>query len=93
MNSTVAYNTAVCTQYEILLKGCEAALEAWDERHEQIAQSGLSGKEIGDELLRLQADYARAYTILRKHVRQCEICQFFLGRSTEESEYGWCEKS
>jgi len=43
MSSTVAYKTAVCAQYEILLKECEAALEAWDERHEQIAQSGLSG--------------------------------------------------
>ena len=88
MNSTVvAYKTAVCAQYEILLKECEAALGAWDERREQIAQSGLSGKEVGDEMLRLQADYAKAYTALRKHVSKCWICQFFLTNSTEESEY------
>ena len=93
MNSTVAYKTAVCAQYEILLNECAAALEAWDERHEQIAQSGLSGKEVGDEMLRLQADYAKAYTVLRKHVSKCAICQFFLRNSTEESEYDWYEKS
>jgi len=33
----------------------ETALEAWNERCEQIAQSYLSGKDVGDELLRLQA--------------------------------------
>ena len=32
MNSTVAYKTPVCAQYETLLTECEAALEAWDER-------------------------------------------------------------
>jgi hypothetical protein len=93
MNSTVAYKTAGCAQYEILLKECEAASEAWDERREQIAQSGLSGKEVGDEMLRLQADYAKAYTALRKHVSKCAICQFFLRNSSEESEYDWYEKS
>jgi len=93
MNSTVALETAVCAQYEILLKECEAALEAWDERREQIAQSHMSGTEVGDELLRLQADYARAYTALRKHVSKCWICQFFLTNSIEESEYYSYEKS
>jgi len=93
MNSTVANKTAICAQYEILLEECEAALEAWDERREQIAQSRLSGKEVGDEMLSLQADYAKAYTALRKHVSKCAICQFFLRNSTEESEYDWYEKS
>ena len=93
MNSTVAYKTPVCAQYETLLTECEAALEAWDERREQIAQSGLSGKEVGDEMLRLQADYAKAYTALRKHVSKCAICQFFVRNSTKEFEYDWYEKS
>ena len=84
---------AVCSQYESLLEESEAALEAWDERREQIAQSHLSGKEVGDEMLSLQADYAKAYTALRKHVSKCAICQFFLRNSTEESEYDWYEKS
>jgi len=93
MNSTFAYKTAICTQYEILLGESEAALEAWDERREQIAQSHSSGKEVGDEMLSVQADYAKAYTALRKHVSNCAICQFFLRNSTEESEYDWYEKS
>jgi hypothetical protein len=53
----------------------------------------LSGKEVGDEMLRLQADYAKAYTVLRKHVSKCAICQFFLRKSTEESEYDWYDES
>ena len=93
MNSTVAYKTAVCAQYEILLKECEGALEAWDERREQIAQSHLSEKEVGDELLRLQTDCAKAYTVMCKHVSKCAICRFFLRSSAEESEYDWYEKS
>lgn len=93
MNSTVAYKTAARAQYEILLRECEGALEAWDERREQIAQSHLSGKEVGDELRRLQADYAKAYTVFREHVSKCAICRFFLRSSTEESEYDRYEKS
>jgi hypothetical protein len=53
----------------------------------------LSGKEVGDEMLSLQADDAKASTALRKHVSNCAICQFFLRNSTEESEYDWYEKS
>jgi hypothetical protein len=93
MNSTVACKTAVCAQYEILLKECEVALQAWDERREQIAHSHLSAKEVGDELYCLQADYAKAYTTLRKHVSKCAICRFFLRSSNEEFEYDWYEKS
>jgi hypothetical protein len=38
MNNSIPYKTAVCGQYEILLKGCQAALEACDDRHEAIDQ-------------------------------------------------------
>lgn len=34
MNSSLAYKAAICEQYEILLKECETALEAWDERRD-----------------------------------------------------------
>jgi hypothetical protein len=37
----------------------------------------MSGKEVDDELLRLQAAYAKACATLRRHVRDCEVCQFF----------------
>jgi|SRR5215470_14314770 len=79
MNHPVSLSKgAVCAQYKILLNECEAALEVWDEWREQIAQTHFRGKQVGNELLRLQADYAKAYTTLRTHVRRCEICQSLL---------------
>jgi hypothetical protein len=88
MNNTVPYMTAVCMQYEILLKACQAALEACDDRHEAIDQSRVVGKEVDDELLRLQAGYARACAVLRRHVRGCEVCQFFAKSSAHNSDHG-----
>ena len=85
MNNTVPYMTAVCMQYEILLKGCQAALEACDDRHEAIDQCHVVGKEVDDELLRLQAGYARACAVLRSHVCNCEVCQFFAKSSAHNS--------
>jgi hypothetical protein len=73
MNNTVPYVTAGCKQYEILLKGCQAVV----------------GKEVDDELLlRLQAGYARACAVLRRHVRGCEVWQFFAKSSTHNSDHG-----
>jgi len=77
VNNTISYKTAVCADYEILLKECQAVLEACDDRRETIDQSHISGKEVDDELLRLQAAYAKACATLRRHVRDCEVCQFF----------------
>ncbi len=88
MDNAVSFKAVVCPQYETLLKECQAVLDAWDDRREEIEQSHLSGKEFGDELLRLQADYARTYTVLRGHVRDCEICQFFIKSSAHSSKYG-----
>ena len=79
----------MCPQYEIPLHECETALEAWNERCEQIAQSYLSGNDVGDELLRLQVDYAKAHAVMRKHVRDCEICRDLFGSSVEGREYAW----
>jgi hypothetical protein len=91
MNTTVSYKTAVCAQYEILLKECEAARQNFDGRREEIRRFQPSGKKAGDELLRLQAEYGRAYAALRKHIRGCEICQFLAKNSRRNSEYefGW----
>jgi len=36
----------------------------------------LRSKEAGDELMRLQADYAKAYSRLEKHKNDCELCHF-----------------
>ena len=37
---------------------------------------GLEGKRTGDELQRLQAEYARAYNRLERHVKSCAMCKF-----------------
>jgi hypothetical protein len=31
---------------------------------------------VGDELMRLQVDYAKAYSRLEKHIEDCELCHF-----------------
>ena len=87
MNTTVSYKTAVCAEYEIMLKECEAARRNFNEHREDIRRLQPRGKKFADQLLRLQADYAKAYNALRKHVRSCEICQFFAKNSGRNSEY------
>jgi uncharacterized protein YicC (UPF0701 family) len=70
------FKTVVCNEYEKLLKKCTTALEIWDNRREEIAQGRLKRKEVGEELLRLQADLAKAYSILQRHSDNCRLCQF-----------------
>jgi hypothetical protein len=76
MNAELSYKTAVCTEYERLLQVCVQSLNRWRNRRDEIADSGLKGKEVGDELLRLQADYVKAYSRLEKHEDSCALCQF-----------------
>ena len=80
--------TAICNKYQTLLEECESALVIWNERRAKISQSHLVGKEAGDELLRLQAKYARAYTLLENHAHNCSFCQLVArleGRNLENS--------
>jgi hypothetical protein len=70
------FKTAVCTDYESLLVACQIALKAWRERREEIARLGPRRKEEGEQLLRLQADYAKKYSRLKRHQDTCETCCF-----------------
>jgi len=85
MNETLRFRTAVCSDYETLLKECQHALRAWKDRREEIVRRGLRGKRAGDELQKLQADYARAYNRLERHSRACPVCRFMteLGKSEQ----------
>ena len=76
MKNELSYRTAICTDYELLLKECQAALEIWQQRRDEVCQSHSSGKKVGAELLRLQADFAKRYAVLRRHVDECDLCQF-----------------
>jgi len=76
MEGEYFYKTAFCSSYERLLCVCVQSLDAWRNLREEIANSGLRSKEAGDELMRLQADYAKAYSRLEKHKDNCELCSF-----------------
>lgn len=76
MESGHFYKTAFCSTYERLLCACAQSLDVWRDLREEIASSGLRSQEAGDELLRLQADYAKAYSRLEKHRDSCELCRF-----------------
>jgi len=82
--------TAVCTEQQRLFDECQKALEIWKERRAEFFQAHLSGKEAGDELLRLQAKYARAYTVLRNHAHNCSLCQLVSGREGRDTENSSC---
>jgi hypothetical protein len=75
MDSQFSVETAVCSEHHRLLAQCERALEIWNEHRAEFCQFRCVGREAGDELLRLQAKYARAYTVLQSHERNCSLCQ------------------
>ena len=65
----------VCSEYQRLLEESARAREAWSKLRAEICRAELIPKKTVDELLRLQAKYARAYTLLQKHVHSCGRCQ------------------
>jgi len=76
MSEELKLGTAACSDYARLLEECKDALFAWKMRREEICHNGPRGKLTGDELQRLQAEYARAYNRLERHVKSCEDCRF-----------------
>ena len=78
-------DAAICSDYEMLLKESQRALVNWRERSEEVSRFGLQGKSIGDELQKLQADYATAYHRLEQHGKTCILCQFTIGLTENEA--------
>jgi hypothetical protein len=70
--------TAVCTEYESLLKESHQALSEFNEHLAGVLTIGVGGKKWDNELLKRQAKYAKAYHHLQNHARDCELCQFVL---------------
>ena len=88
MNKQFSVETAVCTEHQRLLEECQRALEIWNEHRAEFCQFRFIEREAGDELLRLQAKYARAYTVLQNHEHNCSVCQLVSrveGRDPENS--------
>ena len=86
MRSQQYVKTGICEKYQTLLEECERALANWNERRAKITQSRLVGKDAGDELLRLQVKYARAYTVLQNHMPHCTFCQLVKRLERRESD-------
>jgi hypothetical protein len=88
MNNQLSVETAVCTEHQTLLAECQRRLEIWNEHRAEFCQFRFVSREAGDELLRLQAKYARAYTVLHNHEHNCSLCQLasrMEGRDSEKS--------
>jgi hypothetical protein len=76
MNKELSVKTAVCTEYEKLLEECQGALKNWNVRRAEIHHSGVRGKKTDDELRKLPAKYAKAYSLLLNHGHDCETCRW-----------------
>ena len=87
MNNQISVETAVCPEHQRLLAECQSALEIWNEHRAEFCQFRFIEREAGDELLRLHEKYARAYTVLQNHERNCSLCQLasIEGRDSENS--------
>jgi hypothetical protein len=66
---------AACEEYEQLLKKSHAALTEWKNSRAEIRGSGRKGRAADNELLVLQANFAKAYAALQTHARDCSYCQ------------------
>jgi predicted secreted protein len=65
----------LCREYERLLDECQRSLDDWNARSTEIRQTSQKGEATGRELLRLQARFAKSYTVLQQHIGRCEECQ------------------
>lgn len=79
MSRMALIENAVCDTCQGLLKDCEDARNQWNERRVEISELGLRGKGIDNELRCVQARFAKSYTLVRNHVRDCDSCQLASG--------------
>jgi len=75
VSKQLSVNTLICSEYQRLLEESQGALEIWNEHRAEFCQFRFIEREAGDELLRLRAKYARAYTVLQNHERHCSLCR------------------
>ena len=75
VNDELSFEFLLCGDYEKLLNACQHDLDHWNAHSETIREQQLTGDATGRELLRLQARFAKSYTILQRHIENCERCQ------------------
>jgi predicted secreted protein len=76
VNDELSVEVVLCGEYERLLDECQQSLDEWNTRSTEIRESNQKGEATGRELLRLQARFAKSYTVLQRHIERCEECQF-----------------
>lgn len=86
MNKQLSINTTICSEYQALLEESQRALETWNDLRAEVYNSRVVGKEAGDELLRLQAKFARAYAMLQHHAHHCLLCKLMAHIEGNDSE-------
>jgi hypothetical protein len=89
MTSVEAVETGICETYQDLLEDCEVAREVWKQIRAVVSAQGLRGKEIDDELRRLQANFAKSYALVRNHLHDCELCQSSGRTDSHSSDEGY----
>jgi len=75
MNNQFSVEGAGCREHQLLLGECQRTLEIWNRQRAEFCQFRFAQREAGDELLRLQANFARASNVLANHERSCSLCQ------------------
>lgn len=86
LNEELSFVSFLCEEYENLLNQCQQAFEHWNARSERLRQEQKTGEVTGRELLRLQARFAKAYSILQRHVERCERCQLAARINVSEAD-------
>jgi len=85
MNVELSFES-LCGEYETFLSQCQDALDHWNARSEHIRHRQLEGEDVGRELLRLQARFAKSYILLQRHIESCDHCQLALRMSRYMTE-------
>jgi hypothetical protein len=92
MNSELSIQSTICSEYDTLLHECENSQRIWSEWRDEMNSAALKHqitKEVSDELLRLQAKFAKAYARLERHNRECELCQHAMKIAEQRAEFAW----
>jgi hypothetical protein len=65
----------LCAEHQRLLTESQVALTNWNKGRAEIHKSGRRGRDTDNELLALQAAYAKAWALLQYHEHDCDVCQ------------------
>ncbi|HMD42192.1 MAG TPA: hypothetical protein VKH45_03870 [Candidatus Acidoferrum sp.] len=94
MNSELLFQSSFCKEYDALLHRCESAQSSWSRwRDEMNSLVGMPPVAVTEELLRLQAKFAKSYAQLEKHQQQCELCRFVAKVSKSRDEFACAPSS